>query len=291
MLCERSRREIVGVGVDYITATAHTKKGRAALERIGEWELRKENDRGNDVSSFYLRDFKGLRCGSAEVARSDEYSMVRVSSHIANERWADIVPMADNISRLDLQVTLKLQPIVDDLAEKIERSMLKFKKEHNRKIEIELRRNDVKGKTLYTGSRKSDLFSRCYDKGKESKLEELRGSWRLENQFQNSLAKRKAEELHRRSDRADAIYAEVASYYSKRGAVVLNSRLGSPLSCGMHSVFNPNSSARYTWLQTQVRPYIEREISAGHLSEVLNALGLSNLVQPIPIEPTTKERT
>lgn len=277
MICARSKRDLVSVGVDYLTASASETKGRKALERIGEWELRKEQSRGNELSTFRLRDFEGLRCGSAEVARSENYSLVRVSSHIAYERWRDIVPMAGNVSRLDVQVTMRLTPHIDNLAERVEALMLRFKKAHNRKYQLQLVRNDVKGKTLYSGSRKSDVMARLYDKGKESKLAELAGCWRGELQLSDRPALMKAKQLLDSEAVEDVIVNDVAGYYAARGAVVLDScrvrRVGI-----LRPVFAQNSSDRLSWLKTQVRPYIEREISRGNLSEVLDALGLAGLL-------------
>lgn len=289
MIVERSKREVIDAGVDYITATTTTRAGKKAFERIGFWELKKEEARGNETATYSAHSGQGIKCGSAEFMSHPDYLMLRFSSHLAKERWREIVEHSTNVSRLDLQATVKFDPPQDNLAEIVERHMLRFKRERNRKLEIELRRNDVKGKTLYTGSRKSDLFSRLYDKGKESKLEAYAGSWRLENQFGNRPAKLKASALLRANDTERAIVSEVSRYYQSRGAVVLNPSLRILVVDKLRLECGRNASSRLSWLRSQVRPGIEREVSKGNLSEVLEALGLDKLVIPIQTDDRTEE--
>ena len=281
LIASNRQRELYSVGVDYITATARDASKRRYLERVGQRLLRDELSAGNEQSPFRLYDLEGLRCGSVEYAQSYHFDMIRLSSRFASDHWTTVVQHADNVSRIDLEVTVRLTPRHDNFAEAVERSLKRFKREHNTRLEIELRRNDVKGKTLYSGSRKSDRFARLYDKGKETRLPELDGCWRLEQQIQNALALRYAQALAAVDRPADCIYSEVARYYRERGAALITPGLIVPLELnGTRTSSNVNPSRRREWLRKQVRPYVERERDNGRLNEVLADLGLSDLIGP-----------
>ena len=283
MIAAKSEREIISVGVDYVTATARSKRSRQVLERIGTVELHKERTNGCEVGPFRLFDLEGLRSGAVEYATSLHYDMLRLSSHVASQRWHEVVQVADNVSRLDLQVTVRFTPHQPNLAEHVERRMKQFKRVKGTRLEIELRRNDVKGKTLYTGSRKSDLFSRLYDKGSESRLPELFGCWRMESQYQNERALVYAKSLLSVESAAEHIYALVAAYYRDRGAGIINTSPTTVLALKALSrrpYHDTSSSKRLAWLRNQVRPGIQKELELGNLNAVLEALGLGHLFGP-----------
>jgi hypothetical protein len=274
MLVDRSQRTIVAAGVDYLTASTKTGEGRKAYERIAYWELRKEESRGNEPKTYSAHGGQGLRCGSVDFLAHPDYYMLRLSSHLAHERYKEVIEHSTNVSRLDLQATVQFEPKQDHLAEIVERHMLRHKKERGTKLEIELRRNDVKGKTLYAGTRQSDIYSRLYDKGRESKLEEYAGCWRLENQFNDRRAKKEAALLLRAHNATEYCVGVVSTYYSRRGAQIVNSRLRIPPYCNIRPEFGETSTGGYDWLRKQVRPWVEREVAKGNLFRVLDALGL-----------------
>lgn len=281
MIAAKSEREVVSLGVDYVTATARSKRSRQILNRIGTIELHKERVAGCEVSEFRLFELEGLRSGAVEYATSYHYDMLRLSSHVASKRWFEVVQVADNVSRLDLQMTVRFTPEQPNLAEHVERRLKQFKRAKNTRLEIELRRNDVKGKTLYTGSRKSDLFSRLYDKGRESRLPELAGCWRMESQFQNELALAQAKSLLSTEDICSRIYALVAGYYRDRGAVLISTPPSPvlPRNALGRCYRDSSSSGRLTWLRNQVKPGIQKELELGNLVPVLEALGLTFLLE------------
>lgn len=269
-------RKVLSVGVDYITATAKDRHSRAGLEVLGQRLLQQEKVAGNETTTFKLHELAGVRCGAVEYATSFWWDMIRLSSHLAVDHWATVVQRATNVSRLDLQVTMKLTPVNENFPEAVERAMKRFKRERNTRLEIELRRNDVKGKTLYTGSRKSDRFSRLYDKGRESKLPELAGCWRIEQQIQNKLAWRYATALVKVPRPESHIYLEMERYYRERGAPLLSSSDETPLELTQIPRKCAGDVGRVcAWLKMQVAPAIARGREAGYLDQLLDALGLA----------------
>lgn len=288
MLASKSARTVLNAGVDYITATSTTAEGKRAFERMGYWELKKEEARGNEIKTYHAHAGQGIRCGAAEFLGTSDWYMLRFSSHLAEERWREVVKHSTNVSRLDLQATVRFDPADDNLAEKVERTMRRFKQAHNRKLMIELRRNDVKGKTLYTGSRQSELYARLYDKGRESRLEHYKAAWRLEVQHNDRAAKHTAAQLLTHDDITAPVLGHVATYYRARGAVVIDSTRVR-LSRMIRPVDDRKTRSTISWLETQVRPTVLAEAGRGNLAEVLNALGLSRDMLAAHLLATEKE--
>lgn len=280
LISANRKREIVAVGIDYITATAKDPRARTQMEILGHRLLCEEQKSGNETTTFKLHELQGLRCGSVEYATSFWWDMLRLSSHLAQDHWTKVVQQATNVSRLDLQLTFRLTPINENLPEAVERAMRRFKREHNTRLEIELRRNDVKGKTLYSGSRKSDRFARLYDKGRESRHPDLAGCWRIEQQIQNSLAWRYAKALLTSEEPNNTILTEMDRYYRDRGAPLIQSSYGCPL--GMNDLprkLGQDAERVLQWLQAQVAPAIAKQRASGNLDRVVQALGLDDVVR------------
>lgn len=280
LIAPNRKREIISVGVDYITATAKDRHSRTGFEILGRRLLEEEKAAGNETASFRLHELEGIRCGAVEYATSYWWDMLRLSSHLASDHWTTVAQRATNVSRLDLQVTLRLTPTHENFPEAVERALRRFKREKNTRLEIELRRNDVKGKTLYSGSRKSDRFARLYDKGRESKLPELSGCWRVEQQIQNALAWRYAQALVLTPEPSHAIYGELERYYRERGAALVPSSDRIPLELTQIPRKSAGELERtLNWLESQVAPAVARQRAAGNLDQVLRALGLSDVVE------------
>lgn len=292
LISANRQRSIVSIGVDYITATAKTAKTRTQLEILGRRLLYEEKKAGNDTSNFKLHELQGIRCGSVEYATSFWWDMLRLSSHLAADHWFTVVQGATNVSRIDFQITFKLTPVNENLPEAVERALRRYKSVHNSRLEIELRRNDVKGKTLYSGSRKSDRFARLYDKGRESRLPELSGCWRIEQQIQNQLAFGYARALLVAEDPQGAILHEMDRYYRERGAPLISSSDRCPLEVnGIPRKCAGDSDKVLQWLRDQVAPTIAKQRASGNLDRVVQALGLSDIVEAVgPTFNTKGER-
>jgi DNA relaxase NicK len=186
---------------------------------------------------------------------------------------------ATNFSRIDYQSTVRMSRQTPNFAEQLERCAKAFKRRHNSKFEIELRRNDARGKTLYLGRRASERFIRVYDKAAESRLPDYELCWRAEVQYAGALANRRASQYT--FGRSDPVlcHSVVLFELARRGISWM--RLPERLCFADEAQFKRKSTTnarRLEWLRTQVRPTVEKLIDAGALEEVRSVLGIPDPV-------------
>lgn len=267
----------VDAGVDYITATSSEQKANDFFESYASRLIAEERGNGNEVSHFWLAGYSGLSCGSVQAATCGESRLVRLSSHLAKEHWKVFAESASNVSRFDLQVTIQFGAAELKLVEYLEKRALEFEREHNHGRQIELRRNSVKGKTLYVGSRRSDRFIRCYDKGAESGLGQHGILWRAEIELHRRLAKRGAFVLLGSESEEQFIMGTVSAELNRVGMPWKRSSTGSVLKSSSARV-RSDADKKLTWLNQQVRPTVQQLLDQGRLTDVIECLGLDHVV-------------
>lgn len=268
---------IIESGVDYITATSGSKAGFNAFTEIGEQCLLEERRAGNIINQKNIEGFSGYQSGSVFAGAFNGMMMLVLSSGIAKENYIDVVRHAKNISRLDVQVTVAMNPPEPNLAEKAEAKALRYKSVRGGKREIELRRNDARGKTLYFGRRVSDRFGRLYDKGRESGLDYYADAWRLELQLRRRYAKQTAMALLNDEARESNLEAVVLNYFAGCGVTRKGANLPR-MYCCTRIQGDSDANRMRRWLHSQVRPTVARLIELGQAQEAIESLGLSDLV-------------
>ena len=270
------RPVLKSAGVDYITATTGERKANEWIQNFGQQLLNQERLAGNDICSFWLQNFSGLTCGSVQLAKSNERVMIRLSSQLAALHWQEVAEVASNISRLDIQSTVQFGQNERSLASKLEKRALKYCREHDSRLRVELRRNNKTGQTLYCGSRFSDRFVRIYDKGMESKLPELRDHWRGEIELHRSRAKLTAHQMLQ--SKAPNVWASQAvSQHLKKLGIAWPSALHVSQTVAQLPKPERNQSRdgrRLQWLRYQVRPTVARLSHSYSRVELLDVLGL-----------------
>jgi hypothetical protein len=190
--------------------------------------------------------------------------------------------VATNISRLDFQTTIKLNREVPRFAETIERDALRFVKERDSRLQVELKRNSKTGNTVYLGSRKSARFMRVYNKEAQSHLDVYKNCWRGEVEMHDELAMRRARGLLAVQCKAQFIASVVSQDFCNAGVFWPSL----PESFGNISRLVPQvprsqllqaDTARVlTWLSQQVRPSISRLLATVDPAVIKEALGLDD---------------
>ena len=263
---------LVSLGCDYLTATARDRDRAMALHSKASALFRVQRDFGNESRPWGMAGFSGWKCGSVQVGVRGEEVCVRLSSDSAARSWRDVVHLADNVSRIDLQATVQVETNLTKLIDKYKRAARRNSAQCRDKKRVRWVQEHHGGYTLYLGNRQSNVFGRIYDKAVESKLPEFRQCVRFEAQYQYRLARYVADELYRTSRPIPRIASYVSQFFNGRGV---------PLE------INEDDTARYTcsrprsdaeknlaWLQASVKPCIMRLMDLGLGEEVFRALGL-----------------
>ena len=268
--------EIISTGVDYVTATQILSGGRPQLQTLVSRWLASERDAGNDIREFNSHGYHGLAAGSVAAGTNGTRFLVKLAGAEAQAHAADLIEHADSISRLDLQTTVRLTHCPLSFAERIERAALRHKHKHQLKFDVDLRRHDRRGKTVYLGARSSERFIRIYDKGAESRLPELAQCWRAECEFHKPLSMSRATQICKMGF-DDAWVSQVVSWELCRRGVRWPQLLDGAVTeqPSQTNRKRTDAAARVAWLRTQVRPTIEKLRGAGFMDQCLDALGIT----------------
>ena len=263
---------LTSIGCDYITATASSPDYAQRLHSLASALFRHQSLIGNEPKAWGMAGFKGWKCGSVQVGTRDKEVIVRLSSDAAYISWSSLMDHAENVSRMDLQATIR---IPDDVTKRIDGYKRRARRDSassgNRK-RVRWVQEHHGGYTLYLGNRQSNVFGRIYDKHAESKMVQHKACIRFEAQYQDKMALYVARELHRVPSPIPHIASYLCQFFQSRAVgLELPYDAGATYSCS-----RPRSDAEKNleWLQKSVRPCILRLIDSGLGEEVYRALGL-----------------
>lgn len=275
---EVSKGEIISAGVDWITCTAKREGNARHLQAIAEKLLFQEQMAGCEMREHSFEGYRMLSSGGVAGGWRDDGVILRLSSHLARENWYPALKAAESVSRLDLQTTIRYTPERPNLATHLEARARKYKREHNHKTEIELRRNDVKGSTLYTGQRTSYRYGRLYDKHRESKDDFYKGCWRAEVELHKKEARYVAGQLLSTQDAEMMKVAYVSKYYRRLGILLPSHDRCMTWEFEPRPTVDRSLARTLSWYRTQLQPSIRMTVACAGVDVVLDALGLTDLV-------------
>jgi len=265
---------LVELGCDYITATVQQDTMTAGLHSLATALFHHEAERGNRIRPFGLAGFKGFMCGAVQVAVREQETMVRLSSSAAASSWRRVVQLADNISRMDLQATVKAPTNPTQIINAHRRRATKYSDSRKRGPKVRWVAEHKGGYTLYLGSRNSNVFGRIYDKFNETKLDHYAGCVRYEVQYQDNLAKFVAHALHANPSPLPDIAAYISQFFAGRGVHLEMPAQSKATYCC--SRLRSDDDKSLEWLVKSVRPCIKSLKARGKLAEVLKALELDH---------------
>jgi hypothetical protein len=276
--------ELREVGIDYLTLTSRHDEGKmAALKAFNKYgaQLRALGDKEKKTG---FQGFAGASVGPLMYGRRDDEWLLRVSGSLANEIFALIPWGACHCSRIDLQVTVCLPEDRPLLA--LEAAEWRAGQQGRGGAPLRPRQSLYmgygEGDTLRIGSRVSPRYGRVYDKWRESGDERYKNCWRFEVEYKKLMAPKIVEYLLQESDRTAAIGQVVKGQFEEWG-------IECPIGFAGHMVpgsvgrreFASDRSVR--WLETQVKPSIERLLATVDRADILQMLGLEAGPEDVPL--------
>lgn len=278
--------EVIDVEIDYITATSHARSHSSNFAAFASWMVAEEVSRGCKDSSWRATGYHGRHAGGTAFGVGAQGSIVRASSHCAREHWRQLLTLADNVTRLDVQVTVR--PVAGPTAtlSRHHKELLKAPRSRGKEVKFHAWYGPTGIESIEIGRRVSDRFGRVYDKGLQSGLPEWLGCLRYEVELHRHLALRTALLLDSQELDQAAMVHQVHSFMSVRGLRVgfrnpvsregaVNDTLELRKCRIMPSVYDkpPEVVRALRWLANSVRPSVERLINSGYGEEVSRALG------------------
>lgn len=263
---------ITYAGVDWVTMTSREDKvGMEWYSMYGRYRREKLLE-ANKEEPFNNGFYAGIGIASMRWGYSDHLGYILIISGSDAERfWQNLEPGTHRVTRLDICVDFwpkKPSLLARDLYDRVTPERLaEFPK-------LSLFRGPNGGDTLYVGSRHSQQYGRLYDKGVESRRGEPGQYWRAEVEYKKPLAGLMAQELiqENSAERRPAIIDTVAHWFIDRGIEALSDDAGKqPIKMTVEQRIT-TADRKLAWLQTQVRPTIQRLVSLGLGRDVMKSL-------------------
>lgn len=287
---------VLSSGIDWCTLTAKWDgKGerlREKAHRIIEYAMRV----GNEKKDWRASGYKGYRAGGAAFGVRHDGCILVLSSATASALAVFSIPDADNVSRIDLQVTCHDKSHQAERAHLGYYSLMSAPRKAGRPPSASLRLNSNGGQTLYVGSRASARVGRLYDKGVEQKTAPPGAYWRYEVEYKGDEAARLAQAAIERQLDDAIIAALVMDYFAQRGIPAPACHEDISIILDGHRAtleFDGLSDADKTlrWLNDCVRQSVARLISSGRVADVVRALGMDGEegLAPSPLPPNSSE--
>lgn len=279
---------IYEAGIDYITATTTHKKTDSSLDSFGYFLVRHDALGGAKVRNWHWNRYRGLTTGAVAVGRRHDGAIVRLSNAFAAEHWAQVTHLAENVSRLDLQVTVTSELPSPQRLKRHYQQVKRFCATRGRPAKYHMHVGPQGVETLALGKRISDRWGRCYDKGLESGLARYQNCVRYELELKRRQALWMAQQLDASGDTQQQLINEVFSFIRNRGLKLTLDYTGAGIPSNRFLIANDRSirgdehARSGTWIRNCVQPTVERLVRAGLLESVIADLGLTNYVNITP---------
>lgn len=280
---KRPRVQTLDTSIDWITATwTEEAEYWRLFEGMVEVLMQSAGDNG-DGKKWQWLSYKGFQGPGYRYGSRYDSHIMQLSSHVASELWREVVMAEGKVTRLDLQVTVKLPDADPTLAKACYDWILGNNDLTGRARYFTYITNSQGGDTLTVNKRSSSRYARLYDKGAESGSEETGRLWRYELELKAVVAEAMATHLSRFSDAhlGSAIIVEVWDFFEKNGVGCTFDKKSSIVPMRLPEIISSNAKT-LTWLSTQVGPAVERLAKNGLLPEAVEAMGLGRLVGQEP---------
>ena len=267
---------VLAAGVDWLTCTASDPARSELLKAVGWGIVYGEAEAGNDLKPWAWKGYDGISAGAASVGARMDGVIVRLSSECAAGNWLGAVQLANNVSRLDLAVTVRMAEQANPAREAYELARNYLSESRGRRVQKASHIETwSEGETAYLGSRQSARFGRLYNKGLESKEERYANCWRWEVEYKGDTATHIAGEMAQCGNSSEPTLAYVWDTFDRWGVPPIWGR-GADIPLVSLGRNPSDDDRRLHWLASQVAPAIERLIRRGKRQSVLEALGLTD---------------
>jgi hypothetical protein len=263
------------VGVDWITVTSKGFTGcillgdvarSVANETVGENAI--------EYSEWRMHGYLGWTTKTVNFGTRTDGAALQIKSGAANDYFDRVCIDGVKATRLDLQVTIELNPYRNEFCYELYRKLMNSDAPSNQRkytYMVDIRGSD----TLNVGSRQSEQYGRVYDKYRQSgKRQEYLHSYRFEVELKGDRAQEMFLNLRDIKDKATFIHDFVLAWFADRNVVVPNLTLGNSPSIMKLRDYPTNLEKKLEWLKKQVSPTVQQLILQGFDKEVWEAFSV-----------------
>lgn len=265
--------ELIDCGIDWFTSTfSDRNNGEIALQKASIL-VQSEHLQGDDKRLWSGFGYEGFCAGGVRVGTRTDTVLVQLSGPAAQQHWHKFLPLASNVSRLDLQVTNRYECNSSTVLAKHFKAATRAHKKGSSKRRVTLLRSSDESATLYLGSRSSERFGRIYQKDRESRLEHYQNAVRYELELKGESAWSTARQVASSFSVPHMCASLVKNWFG-----VSQCHFPIPEHDGTSFIRCSRSRrdtySRLEWLATDVRPAVELLLARGFRSEIMKALNI-----------------
>ena len=279
---------IIDAGIDYITVTAARGQDADELYDAGRRLFKEQVQLGNESRGWSMKGYSGFCAGGVSFGGREDGAIVRLSSDVAASDWFTVYQRSTNVSRIDLQVTVRLDHCPTLAIHKHEKALKRKWSARDDGPEYELRRDRRRGCTLTIGERPSMFYFRLYNKWAESGLDYYRNCLRYELEIKNRAAASATKSLASSGTLKPAIIAGLHHGLSVRGVSPLFDSSGRKSIYALLPRCATDADRKLAFLRRSIRPTVQFLCQADRLTEVLDCLGLAQFVEPSNLSSNPK---
>jgi hypothetical protein len=266
--------EILSAGVDWITATAKTGGSKPHMEELATHVFQRALDAGEEVHSTKLLGYTGYSTKHVFHGERPGGAIMRVSGDQARDLWRSVAEVSDNVSRLDLQVTVwtildrpHVAKVIHDQIKRGEHGAIPIRNA----TYIE---GHPQGETVNINKRGSAVCARVYDKAAQSSMGDARSIWRYEIECRSRAAGSYLAALRANHSPASTVAHLVYRWFERRGITTIFDRPEGSSTLDM----TLDAPARNTlqWFRDSLSKTVQRQIALHGRLTVLRALGLDD---------------
>lgn len=273
---------VIEAQADWLTCSAHGDETSERLEDYARHLLEVEVSKGNHRAPWHSMGYAGQHSGQIDWGRRDGHSVIfRASGQSATDVLDEALSLADHVTRLDLALTWRAEPVDPLLGANAYSLAELFFREHPRAAVPSQKRDALGGCTTYLGDRRSPYYARIYNKEAERlsrqderTAEHYRACWRYEVEAHDDRAMALATALADHDERSPWIQQWLYEWFTKRGVPPAFPETGADaLVPGFHRRTDDETRLRH--LARNVAPTVARLRANGQHDRTLRALGLA----------------
>jgi DNA relaxase NicK len=270
---------IIESQVDWLTVTHPNTDRHHPFNTWARLALQVEESADNRVRPWQMKGFEGEHCGGVSHGLRDSGAIVCLSGQAAQDRLDTALDLAQNVTRVDLAVTVKLTPPDDDLERELWAALQAAYPDKKAPFKAKFIDSLTEGRTIYVGSRTSERMLRVYDKGAEARAaedphgaERYLGCHRFELEVKGGQARPTALTVSESPLPGFRVASLVGAYCALHGidhSTFTNNPTG--LIPGFRR--RSDTDSKLSWLRRSVSPTVDWLRSNGNQAKVLRALG------------------
>ena len=266
--------------LDWLSATVRPGTKQTVLKgRVAAW-IDGRVKQGYDRKAFQTPFYVGVRTNGIAYGERRDDVLLTLSGEMAQRYGPTAITWADNVSRLDIQVTVQDPDLTHNWALYVDTMIGQDPRVKSGALTTRLYSQRPRGITSYIGDGASDKLCRVYDKAAESDDRYPPGAWRWETQYRHQRALSVARKLLDGLVLPATVLAAVCSAF-------VDYRIDVPALCipqdwrdaGIEQA--TDDARRLAWLRRSVAPCVERLTEHFGYDQVLDALGLHAIIDTL----------